>query len=372
MIAPVDVTNIRIDTERLILRAWKETDLADFYEYAKVDGVGQMCGWSPHQSMEESRGILQSFIRHKKTFALELKENGKVIGSIGLEERDADLGIPEALMGREIGYVLNKNYWGRGLMPEAVKAVIDYCFRELNFDWLTCGHFVWNGQSRRVVEKCGFHYVRDVVHQTRFGTEEATKLYILYNPGNMTAPFDVTGVQLETERMILRPWQETDFDDFYAYTSDEAVAPGMGWRRMETPEEAKALFGDYMADKESFALVLKETGRVIGDVSVQRRPWEQYPIDPALRGRELGFGLISPYWGRGLMPEAVEAVKQYCFEQLYYDFITCGHFVENTKSKRAIEKCGFSYLFTAEHTLPKTGKTHCCRSYICYNPHKEK
>jgi ribosomal-protein-alanine N-acetyltransferase len=45
-------------------------------------------------------------------------------------------------MGREIGYVLNKDYWGKGLMPEAVEAVIDYCFREINFDWLTCGHFV--------------------------------------------------------------------------------------------------------------------------------------------------------------------------------------------------------------------------------------
>ena len=67
-------------------------------------------------------------------------------------------------------------------MPEAVKAVIDYCFSQLNFDWLTCGHFVWNSQSRRVVEKCGFRYVKDVVHQTRFGKEEPTKLYVLYNP----------------------------------------------------------------------------------------------------------------------------------------------------------------------------------------------
>lgn len=371
MIAPVDVTNIRIETDRLVLRSWRETDLENFYEYAKVDGVGQMCGWSPHQSMEESRGILQSFIKHKKTFALELKENGKVIGSIGLEERDADLGIPEAPMGREIGYVLSKDYWGRGLMPEAVRAVIDYCFRELHFDWLTCGHFVWNDQSRRVVEKCGFQYVRDVIHQTRFGTEEPTRLYILYNPRKMTVPFDVTAHRLETERLILRPWQEKDFDDFYAYTSDEAVAPGMGWRRMETQEEARELFGKYMADKESFALVLKETGHVIGDISLQARPWEEYPIDRLLRGRELGFGLASPYWGRGLMPEAVRAVTNFCIEQLHFDFVSCGHFRSNDQSRRCIEKCGFTHLFDAFHTLP-TGKTYDICSYICYNPDKEK
>ena len=182
MNAPVDVTSIRIETERLILRPWRESDLVDFYEYASVDGVGQMAGWTPHKSIEESKTILGLFINEKKTLALELKENGKVIGSIGLETRDVDLGISEDLMGREIGYVLNKEYWGRGLMPEAVKAVIDFCFAELHFDWLTCGHFVWNDQSRRVVEKCGFCYVQDVVHQTRFGTEEPTKLYVLYNP----------------------------------------------------------------------------------------------------------------------------------------------------------------------------------------------
>ena len=182
MIAPVDVTDIRIETDRLILRPWRESDLDHFYEYASVDGVGQRCGWLPHESMEESKTILDMFIAERKTLALELKENGKVIGSIGLESRDIDLGIEATLQGREIGYVLNKDYWGLGLMPEAVKAVIDHCFKELNFDWLTCGHFVWNDQSRRVVEKCGFQYIKEVIHRTRFGTEEPTKLYILNNP----------------------------------------------------------------------------------------------------------------------------------------------------------------------------------------------
>ena len=182
MIAPVDVTNIRIETERLILRPWRESDVEDFYEYASVDGVGQMAGWLPHNDIEESRTILGSFIRDRKTFAIVLKATGKVIGSLGLEEREGETEVPENSMGREIGYALSKDYWGRGLVPEAVKAVIDYCFNKLGFDWLTCGHFIWNHQSRRVVEKCGFVYVKDAIHQTRFGTEEPTKLYILYNP----------------------------------------------------------------------------------------------------------------------------------------------------------------------------------------------
>ncbi len=180
MIASVDVTKTYLETERLILRPWQESDLADFFEYASVDGVGQMAGWLPHKNMEESQMILNMFIAGKKTLALELKENGKVIGSIGLE--DIDFRDAEHLQGREIGYALSKAYWGRGLMPEAVNAVITYCFRELAFDWLTCGHFVWNIQSQRVVEKSGFRYVRDTIHETRYGTEESMKLYVLYNP----------------------------------------------------------------------------------------------------------------------------------------------------------------------------------------------
>ncbi len=181
MNAPIDVTDIRIETERLILRAFRESDLDDFYEYAKVDGVGQLAGWQPHESKEKSKMILDLFISEKKTLALELKKIGKVIGSLGIEPADQDHAVSQYLC-REIGYVLRKDYWGMGLMPEAVKAVINYCFAELSYDYLLCGHFHWNDQSRRVIEKCGFSYLEDRHRATRLGTEELTKLYILRNP----------------------------------------------------------------------------------------------------------------------------------------------------------------------------------------------
>ncbi len=182
MNAPIDVTAIRIETPRLFLRPWRESDLADFFEYASVPGVGEMAGWNHHKSMEESRQILQLFIREKKTLAMELKETGKVIGSIGLEPRDEDAGLSPDLRGREIGYAMSRDYWGRGLMPEAVKAVIDYCFTVLDFDYLTCGHFDRNDRSRRVVEKCGFQYLKSGVTPTARGVDEPGKLYVLYNP----------------------------------------------------------------------------------------------------------------------------------------------------------------------------------------------
>ena len=123
--------------------------------------------------------ILDNFINGKKTFALEL--DGKVIGSLGIEtynpEKYPDL---ELLHGRSIGYVLSKHYWGRGFMPEAVKAVQKYLFEDVGLDFLLISHFVWNGQSRRVIQKCGFTYLRTDVYETRYGTKEPTLKYILY------------------------------------------------------------------------------------------------------------------------------------------------------------------------------------------------
>ena len=185
MNAPVDVTNVQIETPRLLLRPFRESDVEDLYAYASVDGVGQMAGWKPHASIDESRNVLNMFIREKKTLALVWQETGTVIGSLGLETIDKSLPLPESLQGREIGYALSKDYWGRGLMPEAVKAVIDFCFHTWQFDYLTCGHFLWNHQSRRVVEKCGFTYLQDCIHRTAFGTEEPTKLYVLFNPNKV-------------------------------------------------------------------------------------------------------------------------------------------------------------------------------------------
>lgn len=156
----IDLSNIKIDTPRLLLRPWKETDLKDFYEYASVDGVGEMAGWKHHESIKESNEILHIFMSDKNVFALELKSNGKVIGSLGLHNSWANYDAQYAnLKIKEIGYVLSKDFWGQGLMPEAVRGVIDYCFNEIRLDALTVGHFVGNSQSKRVIEKNGFIFV---------------------------------------------------------------------------------------------------------------------------------------------------------------------------------------------------------------------
>ena len=183
----IDITGVVLTTDRLTLRPWRELDLNDFYEYASVDGVGQMAGWNPHRNAEESRKILSSFIKHKKTFALEYQ--GKVIGSLGIEQYSEE-NYPEldALQGREIGYVLSKTYWGQGLMPEAVQAVIDWLFNGEKLDFILVGHFDHNSRSRRVIEKCGFRYIKTTKFETRYDTVETSIEYILYHPQKAMSP----------------------------------------------------------------------------------------------------------------------------------------------------------------------------------------
>lgn len=184
MNAYFDVTGIIIETERLLLRPWKESDLDDFYDYAFVEGVGERAGWKHHENKEQSAKILKHFIEEKRTFAIVHKQDRKAIGSLGVEFYELEDKFSEFAdyKGRKIGFVLNKDYWNQGLMSEAVKAVCSYLFEQLDYDFLLCSHFDYNVQSARVQEKCGFLPYRKLVFDTAMGTKEPGILRLLVNP----------------------------------------------------------------------------------------------------------------------------------------------------------------------------------------------
>jgi len=146
-----------IETNRLLLRPWRETDVKDLYEYAQNDLVGPNAGWQPHKNIEESKSIIEMFIEQEYVYAIELKENEKVIGGIGMYYRYPNPEIKE-LKQMEIGYVLNPKYWGHGYVPEAVKNLLNYGFQTLHLDLIWCGHYDFNNNSKRVNEKCGFKF----------------------------------------------------------------------------------------------------------------------------------------------------------------------------------------------------------------------
>ncbi len=149
----------RLETHRLILRPWQlnQRDAEDLYDYAKDPRVGPIAGWPVHQSMENSWTVLTQFVKDDEVLALEDRATGRVIGSIGLHRRSPEE-VTAHLPHRELGYCLTPAFWGRGLMPEAAKACIQYGFESMGLAIIWCGHYEGNGQSRRVIEKCGFSY----------------------------------------------------------------------------------------------------------------------------------------------------------------------------------------------------------------------
>lgn len=145
-----------LETDRLILRAFTMEDLNDFYEYCKDPDTGIHAGWKPHESIDESRMILESFIKEDECWAICDKKSGNVIGSLGLhEDKKRGRSMDECRM---MGYVLSKIYWGNGFMTEAVKEVIRYAFEEMGLQLLAINHFSYNQRSNRVIEKAGFTY----------------------------------------------------------------------------------------------------------------------------------------------------------------------------------------------------------------------
>ena len=146
-----------LDTPRLLPRPFRDTDAAEVYEYAWDPAVGPIAGWPPHKSEAESLEIVRTVFSAPGVFAMELKESGRVIGSVGFVGNHPAGERPNC-PDDEVGYALGRAYWGRGLVPEAVNAVLEYGFTGLGLSRIWCGHYAGNWRSRRVVCKCGFRY----------------------------------------------------------------------------------------------------------------------------------------------------------------------------------------------------------------------
>ena len=146
-----------IETERLILRPWEATqEFAEgLYSYAKSDNVGPHAGWKPHADVEESMNIINNlFLNDPCGWAIVLKENGRIIGHIGAYEDSAR----ESVNSMEIGYALSDEYWYKGIMTEACRAVMNYCFNRYGLAIMAIRTSEVNLRSQGVIRKCGFTY----------------------------------------------------------------------------------------------------------------------------------------------------------------------------------------------------------------------
>ena len=151
-----------LETERLILRKFREEDFDDFCDYAMDDEMSRMMGRPLIRTRADAR-LMFTWLksREKRCYALELQSTGRVIGNLTVSQ------VPrfgevvrhlERFEGRTLSFAISRHYRRQGLMEEAVRAVIAVLFVE-GMDYIQCGSFDFNTASKELQEKLGFEYL---------------------------------------------------------------------------------------------------------------------------------------------------------------------------------------------------------------------
>ena len=166
-------------------------------------------------------------------------------------------------------------------------------------------------------------------------------------------------MNLKTRRLLLRPFQESDAADLYEYAKDPRVGPIAGWPVHTSVENSREIIRTVFAAPNTFAVADRETGKVVGSAGFTGRKRSDLPAP----NDELGYALSPAFWGRGLMPEAAAELLRYAFEDLELAAVWCSHYRDNLRSRRVIEKCGFSFAFEGTVLDGPTGEERPARFY---------
>lgn len=145
-----------LETERLILRKLTFDDASDVFDYARDPEVARYLPWEAHKSIDNTIAYLNSVLAEdagtQLTWAVVFKPQGRVVGTAGYnwwqpEHRRA-----------ELGYALARRLWGKGIMTEAVKEIINFGFTKMELNRIQALCRDENPASARVMEHCGMQY----------------------------------------------------------------------------------------------------------------------------------------------------------------------------------------------------------------------
>ena len=150
-------------------------------------------------------------------------------------------------------------------------------------------------------------------------------------------------MELETKRLILRPWREDDAEALYEYAKDPHVGLPAGWPPHTSVENSREIIRSVLSAPQTYAVCLRSDGKPIGSIGLHRNDLAEKDDE-----YELGYWVGKPFWGQGLIPEAAGELLRYAFEELRMNRIWCGYYDGNVKSRRVQDKLGFVYHHTTE------------------------
>lgn len=147
----------QVETPRLLLRRMALRDAHDMFDYSRDPEVARHVLWTAHRTIWETKAYIRWVIQQYRngepsSWCIVDKASGRVVGTIGFMSHHADNAMVE------VGYSLARSHWGRGLMTEALQAVLRECFTVLKIHRVEALHFTSNPASGRVMEKCGMQH----------------------------------------------------------------------------------------------------------------------------------------------------------------------------------------------------------------------
>lgn len=159
---------------------------------------------------------------------------------------------------------------------------------------------------------------------------------------------------METKRLILRPWSLDDASSLYKYAQDPAVGPIAGWPPHTSVENSREVIRAIFSVPETYAVVLKQTSEPVGCINILLHE-RLHSTQMGNNDAEIGYWLGVPYWGQGLIPEAMIRILARCFEELNVQNVWGGYFDGNRNSRRVLEKCGFAFHHTENNVVTPMG-----------------
>ena len=223
----------RIETHRLILRRFRIEDAKDMFEnWASDPEVTRFLTWPAHTGIEVSEAVLNGWIARYGdggffNWAIEWKENGRVIGNI------AAVSVVDQLETAEIGYCMGRAYWGRGIMPEALRAVTDYLFDAAGVNRVTACHDANNPKSGRVMQKAGMKFEgimrgagrnnQGICDEVRYGVIRSDR-----EPKPVRAKAQVTVRFAREEELVRVNELRRQVNDVHVAGKPEVFKPGFG------------------------------------------------------------------------------------------------------------------------------------------------
>ena len=161
----------------------------------------------------------------------------------------------------------------------------------------------------------------------------------------------MTTTYISSPRLLFREWKEEDKEELFAAASDREIGPMAGWQPHRSVEESLSIIKTILSEENTFAIIEKESGKIIGSVGLF--PPVEKIVKKDKDELEVGYWIAKPKWGRGYATESVKRMLEYAFETLKINKVWCGAFIENTRSIRVQEKCGFVFSHIEEiHVSP--------------------